>query len=54
MLAQLAADFPDFWPEWNMPYWVTSLLRVVGGLVAVLLLALLAPAAGARPALAVA
>ncbi len=37
MLAQLAAEFPDFWPEWNMPYWVTSLLRVVGGLVAVLL-----------------
>ena len=37
MFAQLAADFPDFWPEWNMPYWVTSLLRVVGGLVAVLL-----------------
>jgi len=37
MIAQLAAEFPDFWPEWNMPYWVTSLLRVVGGLVAVLL-----------------
>ena len=37
MLAQLAAEFPDFWPDWNMPYWVMSILRVVGGLVAVLL-----------------
>jgi NADH-quinone oxidoreductase subunit H len=37
MLAQFAAEFPDWWPVWDMPYWVTSLLRVVGGLVAVLL-----------------
>ena len=35
MLAQLAAEFPDWWPELNMPYWVMSLLRVVGGLVVV-------------------
>ena len=37
MLAQLAAEFPGWYPEWNIPYWLMSILRVVGGLVAVLL-----------------
>jgi NADH-quinone oxidoreductase subunit H len=37
MLAQLAAEFPDWYPDWNIPYWLLSILRVVGGLVAVLL-----------------
>ena len=37
MLAQLAAEFPDWYPELNIPYWLLSILRVIGGLVAVLL-----------------